>query len=558
MARFPDIAPDLVRRARYNDQQAIDEIVKKTYKIAYVNAHYFLGGKADTEDKAIEITQDAYVKAFASLNKSLKNDDGFSPWFYTILNNKCIDYTRTSEYKKREISYEQFNDADRNESFIDSVENDNESFDPTTVSNKAEVREGLLNCIQNLPDGQRQAILLYYFGELKIPEICEELDEKPSTVKTWLSRGRSNIESMIQTLRAQNKSFYNVLPIPALIWALEEAVKRAPSFDLADAASKFVVTIDAKDLYAPKQFVSQNPPGAEHATVKKTFHEFKTDNGASHTNLSANNANTSTQAQQTQVQQPTQPQPQTNPQPEPKSEVKPEPKSEPEPVHEEPKHQEPPKPPKKDPKPKGPKPSFKGAPAATTAATAGAVSSSSGIIIVIVSFLIGFVLIGGIIAYTTFSSSDYKDYSEGYGNSSETSDNSSGDSSSYSAGLYTFNEDLTVYNTASKDSPTGKTVFLAGSGGNRIIITSVETNGTSSYGKIDGGYVCINDGTEHLAYSEETPVYAGAYYDSENSGEEFKNACGANYTPVQGLGGIPAENVYFRYCPLCDGTLVWY
>lgn len=558
MARFPDIAPDLVRRARYNDQQAIDEIVKKTYKIAYVNAHYFLGGKADTEDKAIEITQDAYVKAFASLNKSLKNDDGFSPWFYTILNNKCIDYTRTSEYKKREISYEQFNDADRNESFIDSVENDNESFDPTTVSNKAEVREGLLNCIQNLPDGQRQAILLYYFGELKIPEICEELDEKPSTVKTWLSRGRSNIESMIQSLRAQNKSFYNVLPIPALIWALEEAVKRAPSFDLADVASKFVVTIDAKDLYAPKQFVSQNPPGAEHATVKKTFHEFKTDNGASHTNLSANNANTSTQAQQTQVQQSTQPQPQTNPQPEPKPEVKPEPKPEPEPIHEKPKHQEPPKPPKKDPNPKGPKPSFKGAPAATTAATAGAVSGSSGIIIVIVSFLIGFVLIGGIIAYTTFSSSDYKDYSEGYGNSSETSDSSSGDSSSYSAGLYTFNEDLTVYNTASKDSPTGKIVFLAGSGGNRIIITSVETNGTSSYGKIDGGYVCINDGTEHLAYSEETPVYAGAYYDSENSGEEFKNACGANYTPVQGLGGIPAENVYFRYCPLCDGTLVWY
>lgn len=553
MAKFPDISPDLVRRARYNDQQAIDEIVKKTYKIAYVNAHYFLGGKPDTEDKAIEITQDAYVKAFASLNKSLKNDDGFSPWFYRILNNKCIDYTRTSEYKKREISYEQFNDAERTESFIDSVENDNESFDPTTVSNKAEVREGLLSCIQNLPDGQRQAILLYYFGELKIPEICEELDEKPSTVKTWLSRGRSNIESMINALRAQNKSFYNILPIPALVWALEEAVKRAPSFDLADAASKFVVTIDAKDLYGPKQFVSQNPPGAEHHTVKKTFHEFKTDNGASHKNLSADSSNVNAQAQR-----PTQPQSQTNTQPKPEPEVTPEPKPEPEPIYKEPKHHEPPKPPKKEPKPKGPKPKLKGAPVSTTAATAGATSSASGIVIVIVSFLIGFLLIGGIIAYTTFTSSDYQEYSEGYGDSSDASDSSSGSSSSYTAGLYTFNEDLTVYNTASKDSPTGKTVFLSGSGGNRIIITSVETNGTSSYGKIDGGYVCINDGTEHLAYSEETPVYAGAYYNSENSGEDFKNACGANYTPVQGLGGIPAENVYFRYCPLCDGTLVWY
>ena len=161
MARFPDVSPELVRRARTNDQEAITEIVKLTQKTAYINAYYFLGASADIEDKAIDLMQDSYAKAFASLNTSLKSDDGFSPWFYRILNNKCIDYTRSSEYINRELSYDAFDSDDYNESFQDVIENDNKDFDPSAVANKGEVREGLLKCIRDLPEGQRQSVLLF-------------------------------------------------------------------------------------------------------------------------------------------------------------------------------------------------------------------------------------------------------------------------------------------------------------------------------------------------------------------------------------------------------------
>lgn len=567
MPGLPDVPADLVKDARLNDQRSISDIYIITSRAATAHAAYFLN-RGEEDPIVQEIVQNAYIKAFDSINKSLQTDDGFSPWFYTILNNKCIDYTRTAEYrnKSQTFYYDQVENEDFRDNFVNSFENDNESFDPKSVSDQEAVREGLMECIRKLPENQRQSVLMYYMEGLKIPEICEELDEKPSTVKSWLSRGRGNIEKMINELRAQNKSFYNVLPIPALAWAFKETVKRTPTIKLSKIASKLVVTVNAKDAFAPKQVLSHNPPTGKAGEFDGSFHEFATDKGASHKNLTANKAHT--QSQQTA-------QPQSQPQPqqsqtwsettrdtwheETTSSHTETTNHHEDPVHHEQKAQKPPKPPKPpkpEPTPEPAGPTIETVTMAGTTATA--VSSSTGIIVVIVSFLIGFVLIGGIIAYTTFHSDKYQEYSDYDDETAESSNDSSGSSSSYVAGLYTFNEDLTVYNTASKDSPTGKTVFLSGSGGNRIIISAVETNGTSSYGKIDGGYVCINDGTEHLTYSSETPVYAGAYYNSENSGEEFKNACGANYVPVQGLGGMPAENVYFQYCPLCDGTLVWY
>lgn len=139
------------------------------------------------------------------------------------------------------------------DSFEETIENENMEFNPDAVANKEEIKRGLNDCLQKLPESQKEALIMYYFQGLTIDEMSEAMDAKTSTIKSWLKRGKESIENQIIQLRKENKSFYSVLPIPALVWVLQEAAKEAPQMDARKFASQIVVEVKASTIEPKKK-----------------------------------------------------------------------------------------------------------------------------------------------------------------------------------------------------------------------------------------------------------------------------------------------------------------
>ena len=275
MPKLPDIEPSLVQRARQKDEVAIAQIYEKLNKKAYVSVYYILGADERFKENAKTITQDTFRNAFKKID-FLKDDDKFAPWFYTSLKNRCYDFFDSKEYNnisKRHIHdlYEDNTSEEFRDSFEETIENENMEFNPDAVANKEEIKKGLNECLQKLPVSQKEALILYYFQGLTMDEMSEVMDAKTSTIKSWLKRGKESIENQIIQLRKENKSFYSVLPIPALVWTLQEAAKEAPQMDAKKFASQIIVEAKMPPIKQVKKPVVTNEVKAAKTVSKATM-----------------------------------------------------------------------------------------------------------------------------------------------------------------------------------------------------------------------------------------------------------------------------------------------
>lgn len=274
MPKLPDIEPSLVQRARQNDEVAIAQIYEKLNKKAYASAYYILGADERFKENAKTITQDTFQNAFKKIDL-LRDNDAFAPWFYTSLKNRCLDFFDSKEYKnisKRHIHdlYEDNASEEFRDSFEETIENENMEFNPDAVANKEEIKRGLNDCLQKLPESQKEALIMYYFQGLTIDEMSEAMDAKTSTIKSWLKRGKESIENQIIQLRKENKSFYSVLPIPALVWVLQEAAKEAPQMDAKKFASQIIIEAKASSVSPVKKPIINNEVETAKAVSKAT------------------------------------------------------------------------------------------------------------------------------------------------------------------------------------------------------------------------------------------------------------------------------------------------
>lgn len=56
----------------------------------------------------------------------------------------------------------------------------------------------LVAALRQLPDRQRQAIVLHHLADRSVADIADELDVAQGTVKAWLSRGRTAMRDHLQ------------------------------------------------------------------------------------------------------------------------------------------------------------------------------------------------------------------------------------------------------------------------------------------------------------------------------------------------------------------------
>jgi RNA polymerase sigma-70 factor (ECF subfamily) len=151
----------LVQRIKIGDRRAAEKLIDGHYERVYA----ILCGFCRNRETAEDLTQETFLKAWQSIHR-FAGLSRISTWLYRIAYNAFIDWRR------KQKSVQTFDELLHEQS-------EEKQFDDVT--------EKLLQSVRNLPEIQREVILLHYQNDLNYGEIAKILDIPKGTVKSRLN-----------------------------------------------------------------------------------------------------------------------------------------------------------------------------------------------------------------------------------------------------------------------------------------------------------------------------------------------------------------------------------
>lgn len=173
----------IIRRVQHGDAEAFGMLVEAYQKNVFNVALQMTGNREDAQDMA----QEAFLKAYSSLN-SFRGDSKFSSWLYRIVANVCLDFKRRQG--RRPASSLTVED---DEGEILELDIADESQSPERLLERKLTREAVRRGLAELPEEQRQILLLREIQGLSYEEIGEAMGLEPGTVKSRIFRARKKL-----------------------------------------------------------------------------------------------------------------------------------------------------------------------------------------------------------------------------------------------------------------------------------------------------------------------------------------------------------------------------
>ncbi|MDE6732885.1 MAG: sigma-70 family RNA polymerase sigma factor [Oscillospiraceae bacterium] len=202
----------IVPRALDGDAAAFDELYRSTCRAVYFTCVSLLKNAQDAED----MTQNTYITAFAKL-KTLENPERFEPWIKRIAANLCKDFLiKKGAHPSEPLDEETFEEVDEN-------------FLPEEYAEASEKREIVMKIMrETLSDTLYRTVILFYFDELTIAEIAEEMDCPVGTVKYRLNAARAKIKKgVLDYEKKSGDKLYALVGVPFLALLLSRQAEAA-------------------------------------------------------------------------------------------------------------------------------------------------------------------------------------------------------------------------------------------------------------------------------------------------------------------------------------------
>lgn len=147
-----------------------EDLITKYSATVFRCAYSYVNNRSDAED----IMQEVFLKYL--VKKPVFNDETHEKaWFLRVTINMCKSYLRSSWLKKRE----EIDDDMRDKTYIEN--------DPT-----------LWELVRQLPEKYRVVVELYFVEGYTIKEISVILKKNPSTIGTWLERGKKKLRKAME------------------------------------------------------------------------------------------------------------------------------------------------------------------------------------------------------------------------------------------------------------------------------------------------------------------------------------------------------------------------
>jgi RNA polymerase sigma factor (sigma-70 family) len=166
----------LIARARNGDRAAFAQLVTAHYDFIFRTACKWSGRRSDAED----IAQEVCIKLAGAL-KSFDGRSAFTSWLYRVTLNAVRDHQRANARRGRNI------DA-LAEVTGDSAEPDQEA---------AATMRQLWAAVVDLPDQQRDAVLLVYAEEKSHAEAADIMGVKEGTVSFHIHEAKKTLRGLL-------------------------------------------------------------------------------------------------------------------------------------------------------------------------------------------------------------------------------------------------------------------------------------------------------------------------------------------------------------------------
>ena len=166
----------IVDRVLKGDTEAFNLLVQQWEKPIYNFIFRLIGDR----EEALDLCQDSFMKAYREL-ATLKDRDRFSAWLYRIAHNTCYSRLR----------------KDIGKTFVE--------LDPDVGpragghrSLQVDSRLAVEKALRQLPEEQRETVVLKVFHDLKFEEIAQIQGAPVSTVKSRLYMGFEKLRSILE------------------------------------------------------------------------------------------------------------------------------------------------------------------------------------------------------------------------------------------------------------------------------------------------------------------------------------------------------------------------
>ncbi len=179
----------LVKKIKEGDLDAFSELVALYEKKAFNYTYRMLKDAHAAEDA----TQEAFLRVFSKIDTFLGNSS-FSTWFYTILNNICLDILRKKSREKETISINKTSNED--EEYELQIED--KSQGPYETLQKKDAYLALENALYKLSDEHRAIIIMRDINGESYEKIAKMLNLSLGTVKSRLSRARISLRKILE------------------------------------------------------------------------------------------------------------------------------------------------------------------------------------------------------------------------------------------------------------------------------------------------------------------------------------------------------------------------
>lgn len=174
-----------IYKIKQGDITAFSKLIDKYKDMAYNIAYQLTANKEDAE----EITQDAFVKIYKSIN-DFKGKSKFSTWLYSIVHNTAI-----SKLRKKSINTLNIDELNGYE-----INNIDETQMQISLLNKEDQQKYINKALEVLDPQDRVIVSLYYMEEKKINEIQEITGINDNNIKIRLFRARKKMYSKLFSL----------------------------------------------------------------------------------------------------------------------------------------------------------------------------------------------------------------------------------------------------------------------------------------------------------------------------------------------------------------------
>jgi len=188
---------EFIARLKKGNESAFSELLDEYQQKVFHTCLSFVPNKEDAED----IAQEVFLEVYKSINK-FKGNSKLSTWIYKISTNKCLEFIRKKNTKKR---FAFLQSITGNEIPIDKTNFFTEFNHPGILLENKERTETIYLAINSLPESQRVVFTLAKLDGKSYQEIVEITGKSMSSVESIMFRAKKNLQKKLENFYKREK-----------------------------------------------------------------------------------------------------------------------------------------------------------------------------------------------------------------------------------------------------------------------------------------------------------------------------------------------------------------